>query len=84
MFKTTVSTLMLLGLLAVPPVQAESVIDTARNDAPVHNLFYSADIPAGQLLAAAEGDEKAEPESGTLVIPGEEQNQKKKQCLNPG
>ncbi len=33
-------------------------------------------------LADSEQDRKSQPESGTLVIPGEEQDKKQKQCLN--
>jgi hypothetical protein len=34
------------------------------------------------LLAGASQDEKSEPESGSLIIPGEDQDKKDKQCLN--
>ncbi len=34
------------------------------------------------LLAGASQDEKSEPESGSLIIPGEDQSKENKQCLN--
>ena len=34
------------------------------------------------LLAGASQDKKPEPESGSLIIPGESQSKEKKKCLN--
>ena len=65
------------ALSAATFVYGESGIDLVVEPAPQDGA-----APAQLLFAESDQDSKSEPESGSLVIPGEEQNKDKKQCLN--
>lgn len=62
---------LILCLCSAPAFSATFTDDT-------HSLA----IHPALLLAGASQDEKSEPESGSLIIPGEDQDKEDKQCLN--
>ena len=72
---------LLLCLFSTPAFPTISSEDTSGFFTSLNDQY---DDFSGQtiLLAGASQDKKSEPESGSLIIPGESQSKEKKKCLN--
>ena len=73
---------LILYLCSVPVFSATFSDNTFNMVTDINDQQHRPAIHPVLLLAGASQNEKSEPESGSLIIPGEDQDKKDKQCLN--
>ena len=73
---------LLLCLFSTPAFPAISADDVSGIFTSLHDKYDVTSTQPALLLAGASQDKKSEPESGSLIIPGESQSKEKKKCLN--